>query len=96
MEATNKNKLLNKIIEERKGMYCHAIEVTYKYEIESIIEAVFDTYESEDITETDIFYFFDSIEVYHLEDEELTEEQNKQNEEEVYNFNFEEYINPTI
>jgi hypothetical protein len=96
MEATDKNKLLNKIIAERKGNYCHVIEVTDKYNIECIIEAVFDTYESEEITDTDIFYFFDSIEVYHLEDEELTEEENKQNEEEVYNFNFEEYIKPTI
>ena len=96
METTDKNKLFNKIVEERKGLYCHAIEVTDKYNIESIIEAVFDTYESEEITDTDIFYFFDSIEVYHLEDEELTEEQNKENEQEVYNFNFEEYINPTL
>ena len=96
METTDKNKLFNKIVEERKGHYFHAIEVKDKYDIESIIEAVFDTYESEEITETDIFYFFDSIEVYHLEDEELTEEQNRQNEEEVYNFNFEEYINPTL
>lgn len=96
METTDKNKLFNKIVKERKGLYCHAIEVTDKYNIESIIEAVFDTYESEEITDTDIFYFFDTIEVYHLEDEELTEEQNRQNEEEVYNFNFEEYINPTL
>ena len=96
METTDKNKLLNKIIEERNGHYVHAIEVTDKYNIECIIEAVFDTYESEEITETDIFYFFDSIQVYHLEDEELTEEQNKENEQEVYNFNFEEYINPTL
>ena len=96
METTNKNKLFNKIVEERKGLYCHVIEVTDKYNIECIIEAIFDTYESEEITETDIFYFFDSIEIYHLEDEELTEEQNKQNEKEVYNFNFKEYINPTL
>ena len=96
METTNKNKLINKIVEERKGLYCHAIEVTDKYYLECLIEAVFNTYESEEITATDIFHFFDSIEVYHLEDEELTEEQNKQNEEEVYSFNFEEYINPTL
>jgi|LakMenEpi03Aug12_release.lakeMendotaPanAssembly.Ray.scaffolds.fasta_scaffold1219884_2 hypothetical protein len=96
METTNKNKLINKIVEERNGHYVHAIEVINVYEIESIIEAVFDTYESEEITATDIFYFFDSIEVYHLEDQEMTEEQNKQNEEKVYNFNFEEYINPTL
>lgn len=96
METTNKNKLLYKIIEERKGLYCHVIEVTDKYNLESIIEAVFDTYESEEITATDIFYFFDSIQVYHLEDEELSPEQNKENEEQVYNFNFEEYTNPTL
>jgi hypothetical protein len=96
METTNKNKLFNKIVEERKGLYCHAIEVNNVCEIESIIEAIFQNYESEEITETDIFYFFDSIEVYHLTDDELTEEQNRENEEQVYNFNFKEYINPTL
>ena len=94
MEATNTNKLFNKIVEERNGYYCHAIEVTNIYEIESIIESIFQSYESEEITEIDILNFFNSIEIYFLEDEEATEEENKKNESEVYNFNFKDYIFP--
>lgn len=96
METTDTNKLFNKIVEERKGHYLHAIEVNNIYEIESIIESIFQSYESEEITEKDILNFFNTIEVYFLEDEEVSPEQNKQNEKEVYNFNFDEYINPKL
>jgi hypothetical protein len=96
MEATNTNKLYNKIVEERNGNYCHAIEVNSIYEIESIIESVFQNYESEEITEKDILNFFESIQLYFLEDEEATEEENRKNEDEVYNFNFENYIFPSL
>lgn len=94
MEATNTNKLFNKIVEERKGHYLHAIEVNNIYDIENIIESIFQSYESEEITEKDILNFFNTIEVYFLEDEEATEEENQKNESEVYNFNFENYIFP--
>lgn len=96
MQTTDTNKLFNKIVTERKGLYIHAIEVHNVYEIESIIESIFQEYESEEITETDILNFFNTIEIYFLEDEEASPEQNKQNEQEVYNFNFDEYINPTL
>ena len=94
MEATNTNKLFNKIVEERNNFYCHAIEVSNVYEIENIIESIFQSYESEEITEIDILNFFNSIEIYFLEDEEATEEENRKNENEVYNFNFKDYILP--
>lgn len=94
MGATNTNKLFNKIVEERKGHYLHAIEVNNIYDIENIIESIFQSYESEEITEVDILNFFNSIEIYFLEDEEATEEENRKNESEVYNFNFKDYILP--
>ena len=94
MEATNTNKLFNKIVEERNNFYCHAIEVSNVYDIENIIESIFQSYESEEITEVDILNFFNSIEIYFLEDEEVSEEDNRKNENEVYNFIFKDYILP--
>lgn len=96
MEATNTNKLLNKIVKNRNGFYCHTIEVSNIYDIECIIESIFQNYESEEITKKDILNFFESIQVYFLEDEEATEEENRKNESEVYNFNFENYIFPSL
>ena len=96
MEATNTNKLFNKIVEERNGHYCHAIEVDSIARIECIIESIFKSYESEDITEKDILNFFESIEIYFIEDEELTEDENQKNQNEVYNFNFKNYIFPSL
>lgn len=88
------NKILNKVIESRKGHYVHAIEVNNIYEIENIIEFIIN--EFTEATENEILDFFNTIEVYFLEDEEATEEENKHNETEVYNFNFNEYIKGTI
>ena len=78
------NVILNKIIEERKGMYVHALEVSNLYELESIIENLYAEF-IEEFTTTEIIEFFESIELYCLEDSE--------EEEEVYNFNITEFIN---
>jgi hypothetical protein len=78
------NAILNKIIEARNGHYCHALEVATVYEIECTVEQIY----SEFIGEHDekvIIGFFESMQVYSLsEDETETEE--------IYNFNFSEFI----
>lgn len=88
------NKILNKVIESRNGDYLHAIEVSNVCDIECIVELIIN--EFTEATEEEILDFFNTIEVYFLEDEEATEEENKHNETEVYNFNFNEYIKGTI
>ena len=89
------NSILNKIIEERKGHYCHVVEVSSVYELESICENIFSEYEEEETIET-IIEFLETLTVYFLNDEELSEEENETNEEEVYNFVFSNFINSNL
>lgn len=77
------NAILNKIIEERKGMYVHALEVSNLYELESIIENLYAEF-IEDYSIEEIIEFFESIELYCLEGSE---------EEEVYSLDVAFFIN---
>ena len=79
------NKLLEKIIQERGGHYCHALEVNDAYELESVIESVIQAYPEFD--EDTFIDFFESIELYCLSED---------NEKQVYDFSFEKYIRGTI
>ena len=85
---TAKNKIFNRILSDRKGHYCHAIEVNNTYEIESIIEATIQGFQDE-YTEKDYIEFFESITIYYLGEDETEEN-------EVYNFSCTEYIAGTI
>lgn len=84
------NALLNKIIEERSGHYCHAVEVSTVYDLENIAEAIVG--ENEDEFAMDIIIdFLESLTVYYLPQD--GEEEDKEEEERIYNFSFAEYIN---
>ena len=78
------NRILNKILEDRKGQYCHALEVNDTYELESIIESLIDEL-GEEYYESEYIEFFQSMSIYYLGD-------NKETEQEVYDFNFSDYI----
>ena len=84
------NTILNKVIESRGGHYCHALEVSSTYEIENAIEAI--SSEFRDESEDTLKDFFNTISIYYLEDSELTNEDNLINENEVYNFNTDNFI----
>lgn len=81
------NAILNKVIENRKGHYVHAIEVRDTYEIENVIEAITDEF-SEYGTQA-LKEFFNTMTVYYIGDDEETET-------EVHNFDIEEYIDDNI
>ena len=85
---TTKNKIFNRVLNDRNGHYCHAIEVNNTYEIESIIEATIQEFQDE-YTEKDYIEFFESIAIYYLGED-------KTEEDEVYNFSCTEYIAGTI
>lgn len=86
------NKVLSKVIELRKGHYCHALEVIDAYELQNVVEQIINEFNDE-FTKDDYIDFFESMELYHLEDGELTEQENERNQDEVYGFDFSEYIN---
>lgn len=81
------NKLLNHIIAERKGHYCHALELGSAYSYECVIEQIVNEYK-DSFTLEDIIDFFKSIELYYLPDDDSTSEWNDATEQELYNFNY--------
>ncbi len=82
MDKNTINPLYEKILKARNYHYCHALEVEDVYELESIVESICEE-EINEFGEEVLIDFFYSIELYCLNDE---------NEEEVYAFNFREYI----
>ena len=94
------NPILERIIKARLGQYCHALEVTYTYELESIVEAIIEEYSNQldngTITETDVIDFFQTMSIYYLNDDELSNDDNLLLENEVYSFNFTDYIKGSI
>ena len=89
------NKLLTDIIKERRGHYCHCIEVSCTYDIECTIEGVIQGYPG--YTEEEYINFSESIQVIYLnEDHEEEGTHDDAAEEEVYNFNMRGYIEGTI
>lgn len=94
------NPILERIIKARKGDYCHALEVTYTYELESIVEALIDEYSNQlydgSITEKDVIDFFTTMSIYYLSDDELSDDENSLLEDELYSFSFKDYIKGSI
>jgi hypothetical protein len=87
------NALLNKIIEQRKGHYCHVVEVSTVYDLENIAESIIS--ENQDEFNLDVITeFLESLTVYYLPEE--GEEENQEEEERIYNFSFSNYINTNL
>ena len=82
------NRIFEYILEERKGHYCHALEVNEVYEIESIVESLIGEL-GEEYFESEYIEFFQSMELYYLGDNEETEQ-------EIYSFDFSDYIKGTF
>lgn len=94
------NPIYESIIKARQGQYCHALEVTYTYELESIVEAIIEEYSNQlddgSITEEDIIDFFTTMSIYYLDDDELSDDENSLLEEELYSFSFTDYIKGSV
>lgn len=80
------NNLLEKVINQRNGHYCHVVEVNDVSELANIAEAIIQENENEFDAET-IIDFLETLEVYCLNDE---------NESEIFAFNFRDYITTSL
>lgn len=92
------NRLLDHIISERKGHYCHALELDSAYAYECVIEQIVSEYK-DDFTQDEIIGFFDSIELYYYRDadnyddiKQLSDEQQAIDENELYDFDYKQFI----
>ena len=88
------SRLLNHIIKERNGHYCHALELDSAYSYECVIEQIVSEYK-DSFTLDEIIDFFNSISLYYYYDADsddpeynLTEEQQEIAEDELYNFDY--------
>ena len=80
------NTLLEQVIAERNGHYCHCLEVETVQDLEAIAESIIDC-EKDNHSEATIIEFLESAEVYCSEE---------RNEAAVYAFSFADYIKDTI
>jgi len=87
------NKILDYIIDERKGHYCHCIEVSSAYEIESTIESLVDQL-GEEFTEAEFIEFFESMDFIYWPEDGETEV--KSDEDEVHSFDVKGYLAGTL
>lgn len=85
------NKLLDYMIKQRNGHYMHALELHNEYELQNVIECIVSELQGQ-FTKEDFKDFFSTIELYHLDDDEVTEDENTIEEERLYNFNIDSFI----
>ena len=81
------NPIYKEILDARNGHYVHALEVSNVYELESILESLFNEYIDKYSIET-LIDFCTTLEIYYFDDEN----ENEVDENEVYNFNVTEFL----
>lgn len=85
--------LLN-IISNQRPNYCHAIECTYVEDLKVAVEDIiylFSNYHAQDFID-----FFELLQVYYIQDESLSQAENDTLENELYAFNFSDYIKESM
>ena len=80
-----RNSILEYMLKERNGIYCHALEVSSVYELECTIENFIGELQNQ-FTIEDFKVFFNTMELYYLSDEGLSDIENENNETELYDF----------
>ena len=81
------NPIYQEILDARNGHYVHVLEVSNVYELESILESLFNEYIDKYSIEV-LIDFCSTLEIYYFDDEN----ENEINENEVYNFNVTEFL----
>ena len=95
---TTQNRLLDYIISERNGHYCHVLELDSTYSYECVIESIVGEY-NDTFTQDEIIRFFDTISVIYFygednydDETQVSEEQQAIEEYDLYNFDHKQFI----
>ena len=86
LELGDENPIFSLIWKQRKGQYCHALEIEHVEELKSSIEALCDEL-GERFNKKHYVTFFKTLELYALNDE---------CEDEIHSFDIEQYINTLV
>lgn len=84
-------KILDYVIEQRKGRYCHVLELTDVYDLECVIESLMMDLGGQ-FSLQDYLDFFNSISIYYLADDDSSDEYNDAIETELYNADISELV----
>ena len=84
-------KIVNDIIESRRGHYCHVLEIGTVYELEEIVSELVNEFQHK-YTELEILEFFNTLTIYYFVDEEEGQIEDPEEEEKIYSFNFESFL----
>ena len=87
------NRIIDKIIKQKNGRYCHVLELGSVYELECCIEQLYSEFK-EDYFKEEIIDFFETMQIYYYKED--SEEECNIEEEELYNFNIANFINDMI
>ena len=82
--------ILDKVINDRNGIYVHALELGSSYELECSIEALTSEFLNDGFSIEDVKEFFNTIELYYYKDD--PSEECEAEEEELYNFDIDSFI----
>jgi hypothetical protein len=89
------NKIFNTIC-ENKNNYCHNLEVSTTYEIENCIESIWCEFH-EIATIKELKEFFNTMIIgYYESDENDQQIENEKNENEIYNFDINDFIDQNL
>lgn len=78
-------KIIDRIIEQRRGHYCHALEVASLDHFEEVVSNIYSEFEHVNSV-TDVEEFFESMQLYHIADDDFTDAQNEKLESELYDY----------
>ena len=81
------NPIFQEILDARNGHYIHALEVSNVYELEAILESLFNEFSDKYSIEV-LIDFRSTLGIYYFDDEN----ENEIDENEVYNFNVTEFL----
>lgn len=91
----SEHKILDHVIRAKNGNYCHAFEFTSVYEYQCLIDSLIEQLQgdfNDSLSNDDFISFIESASVYYIENKSLTDEQNNAIEQEIYAFDYREYI----
>lgn len=81
------NTIIENIIKARKGQYCHVLEISEPFELESTLENIVDSFIKEGYKDEDIKDFILTLECHGLSDDA---------NEYIYNFDFNKWAEENI
>ena len=81
---------------ENRPIYIHALEPNDLYDLQESYSQIIENWLNDGWTKEQVFYFVDTLEIYPNPDSDLSDDDQTEIEQEIYNFNERRFIYDTI